>query len=114
MSYYQRIRDLREDKDLNQAEVAQDLNMHKTTYCRYEQGISTPPLDIAVMIAKYYNVSIDYIAGITNDKGGKHQVSREEAEILSKYNDLSERRKGRIIQLLEMLTEEQRQEQKQP
>lgn len=112
MSYYQRIKDLREDKDLRQEDIAKQLNMHKTTYCRYEQGISTPTLDVAVLFAKYYNVSLDYIAGITQDKGGIHNITKEEAEIIGKYNELSDIRKGRVIQLLEMLTEEQKQENK--
>lgn len=110
MSYYQRIKDLREDNDLRQEDTAKIFNMHKTTYCRYEQGISTPTLDIVVQLAKYYKVSIDYIAGLTNDKGGLHQISTEEAQIISKYNALSDIRKGRVLQILDMLTEEQEQE----
>ena len=110
MSYYQRIKDLREDSDLRQEDIAKIFNMHKTTYCRYEQGISTPTLDIIVEIAKYYKVSIDYIAGLTNDKGGLHKNSKEENELLSKYNALSDKRKGRVLQLIDMLTEEQQNE----
>lgn len=112
MSYYQRIKDLREDTDKTQGEIANDLNMHKTTYCRYEQGISTPTLDIAVMIANHYKVSLDYIAGLTNDKGGLHKNTTAEQEILSKYNALSDIRKGRVLQLLDMLTEEQKAEER--
>lgn len=61
---YKRIRDLREDADKTQAEVATDIGLYTTTYQRYERGEREIPLDIAVCLAKYYNVSLDYIAGL--------------------------------------------------
>ncbi len=61
---YQRIRDLREDADLTQKQVADILFMQRTTYTRYESGEREIPLNIAIMLAKLYNVSIDYLAGI--------------------------------------------------
>lgn len=64
---YRRIRDLREDADLSQRELAEILHMHKTTYSRYETGVRELPLNIAILIAKYYNVSLDYLAGLTNN-----------------------------------------------
>lgn len=62
---YQRIKDLREDADKTQAEVAASLGLYTTTYQRYERGEREIPLDIAICLAKYYNVSLDYIAGLT-------------------------------------------------
>lgn len=67
MPYYQRLRDLREDNDLTQTQLVQKLNMHKTTYTNYEQGKRDMPFEIAIKIAKFYNVSLDYLAGITNE-----------------------------------------------
>ena len=61
---YQRIRDLREDADLSQRELAEMLHMHKTTYARYESGEREIPLNIAVNLAKFYKVSLDYLAGM--------------------------------------------------
>ena len=61
---YPRIRDLREDADKTQAEVAADIGLYTTTYQRYERGEREIPLDIAVCLAKYYNISLDYISGI--------------------------------------------------
>ena len=61
---YQRIRDLKEDADKTQAEVAADIGLYTTTYQRYERGEREIPLDIAVCLAKYYNISLDYISGI--------------------------------------------------
>lgn len=68
MQYYPRLRDLREDMDLTQDELVKILNMHKTTYTNYEQGKREPPFDLIIKLAKLYNVSIDYIAGLTNVK----------------------------------------------
>lgn len=65
--YYPRLRDLREDKDLTQDELVQILGMHKTTYTNYEQGKREIPFDLAIRLARFYNVTLDYIAGITND-----------------------------------------------
>ena len=64
MEIYNRIKDLREDKDLKQAEIAEILGMHVTQYRRYEAGEVTVPLWFAVEIAKFYNVTLDYIAGL--------------------------------------------------
>ena len=68
MAKYQRIRDLREDMELSQGEAAQRLHMHKTTYARYEQGTREIPFNVAIKIAAFYNVSLDYLAGLTNNK----------------------------------------------
>ncbi|MBE6904303.1 MAG: helix-turn-helix transcriptional regulator [Ruminococcaceae bacterium] len=65
---YSRIRDLREDNDLTQAQIAKIIHMHKTTYVRYESGEREIPLNIAILLAEYYNVSLDYLAGRTNKK----------------------------------------------
>lgn len=66
MSYYPRLKDLREDRDLTQKQLVEILNMHKTTYTNYEQGLREIPFDLVIRLAKLYNVSIDYIAGLTN------------------------------------------------
>ena len=68
MEKYQRIRDLREDKDLKQSEVAEKLNLQREVYRRYETGQREIPFNIAILIAELYNVSLDYIAGRTNNK----------------------------------------------
>lgn len=65
---YDRIRDLREDADLSQGDMAQELFMHRTTYVRYETGQREIPLNIAVLIANYHKVSLDYLAGLKQEK----------------------------------------------
>lgn len=78
---YTRLRDLREDKDLSQTECAKIGYISKNSYIRYENGERTPPLDVVVTYAKFYNVSIDYIAGLTNDKGGLHKKQEKNINI---------------------------------
>ncbi len=65
---YQRIRDLREDSDKTQTEVAKELNLYPTQYRRYETAGTPIPADFIEKIAKLYNVSADYVLGLTNDK----------------------------------------------
>jgi transcriptional regulator with XRE-family HTH domain len=65
---YNRIKDLREDADLSQKGIADILHMHKTTYTRYETGEREIPFNIAILLAQYYKVSLDYLAGLTNEK----------------------------------------------
>ena len=67
MPYYRRLRDLREDHDLTQTQLVEQLHMHKTTYTNYEQGKRDLPLTVAVKIAKFYGVSLDYLAGLSNN-----------------------------------------------
>ena len=67
VAYYPRLRDLREDQDLTQEQLVALLKMHKTTYTNYEQGKREPPFALIIKLAKFYNVSIDYIAGLTDD-----------------------------------------------
>ncbi len=67
MQYYPRLRDLREDKDLTQEQLVRILQMHKTTYTNYEQGKREPPFELIIKLAKLYQVSIDYIAGLTDN-----------------------------------------------
>ncbi len=61
---YQRIRDLREDKDMTQDELAKALGMWLNTYRNYEVGNREPPFSVMIELAKYYNVSLDYLAGL--------------------------------------------------
>lgn len=58
---YKRIRDLREDHDLKQQDMAAILNITQSTYSRYESGLYDPPTDILIKLADFYHTSIDYI-----------------------------------------------------
>ena len=67
MGYYRRIRDLREDHDLTQRQLAAKLGMTQTQYFRYEQGYRDVPSDILIALADLYQTSTDYILGRTDD-----------------------------------------------
>ncbi len=64
---YPRIRDLREDKDLNQTQVAKILGMSQTGYSKYETGENDIPTQILIKLSIFYNVSVDYLLGQTNN-----------------------------------------------
>ncbi len=61
-----RIRDLREDHDKTQKEIAADLLVDQSLYSKYERGVRALPLELAVKLAVYYNVSLDYLVGLTD------------------------------------------------
>ncbi|WP_175471414.1 helix-turn-helix domain-containing protein [Fontibacillus panacisegetis] len=63
---YKRIRGLREDRDLNQQQLAHYLNISQATYSRYENGNLDVPSSVLIKLSEYYGVSIDYILGQTN------------------------------------------------
>lgn len=66
--YFQRLRDLREDMDLKQTQIAELLQIKQTVYSRYERGFQTIPIEHLLVLADFYNVSTDYILGRTNFK----------------------------------------------
>ena len=68
MKYTERIRELREDNDFNQTEIAEILNVRQKTYSDYELGKTRIPIDSIIKLAKHYNVSLDYICGVSNIK----------------------------------------------
>lgn len=68
MYYYKRLRDLREDNDLTQKVISEMLGITIQQYSLYERGDREIPFHHVITLAKYYNVSIDYIAGLTNKK----------------------------------------------
>ncbi|HBC27339.1 MAG TPA: XRE family transcriptional regulator [Ruminococcaceae bacterium] len=68
MKYIDRIRALREDRDLTQTDVANLLNIGQKTYSDYELGKTRIPLDSMLVPAKYYDVSMDYLSGASNIK----------------------------------------------
>ncbi len=65
---YKRIRDLREDCDLNQTQVAQMLGMSQTGYSKYETGENDLPTSVLIKLADFYDTSIDYLLNRTDEK----------------------------------------------
>lgn len=62
---YQRIRDLREDRDLKQRQLAEYLNCSQQVYSNYELGQRGIPTDVLIQLSAFYNVSVDYLLGLT-------------------------------------------------
>ncbi len=65
---YRRVRELREDSDLLQKDLAEYLCCSQVCYSRYELGLRDIPTEVLIKLAKYYDISIDYILGITDTK----------------------------------------------
>lgn len=70
MYYYQRLRDLREDEDMTQKQIAALLYTTAQQYSLWERGEREIPFHHAITLAKHYRVSLDYLAGLTNKKRG--------------------------------------------
>lgn len=65
---YPRLRNLREDKDLSQTQMAKILGMLQTGYSKYETGENDIPTSILIKLARYHNTSVDYLLGLTDKK----------------------------------------------
>ena len=109
MEKYERLRDLREDKDMKQWQIAEILEMKQEQYQRYESGKRETPLHIMIKLAEYYDVSLDYLAGRTNDKGGLHcnYLDQEEKELLSCWKQLSSKQKRSVMEILDNYIEKE-------
>lgn len=68
MNWQSRIRSLREDNDYTQIQIAKILNVGQRTYADYELGKTRIPVDSLIKLAKYYNVDMNYITGVSNNK----------------------------------------------
>lgn len=66
--YFKNLEDLRVDNDLTQQDVANILHCQREVYRRYEKGTRELPLSYAIILAQYYNVSLDYLVGLSNKK----------------------------------------------
>ena len=104
MSFYQRTKDLREDADKTQTDIANYLGTTAQYYGKYEKGEREIPFSRAIELADYYNVSLDYLAG-RNTEDMKFDTSLQEDEILllSHFRSLTERNKGKAELFIEQL-----------
>lgn len=107
MAKYNRIKDLREDCDKTQQELADYLGTSSQHYGKYELGEAEIPFERAIMLAKYYNVSLDYIAGLTNNKRGLSQgsLSEKQQELIEFIGKLSDEERAKLEKLLKIISE---------
>ncbi|MGN1481891.1 helix-turn-helix domain-containing protein [Porcipelethomonas sp.] len=104
MAFYQRLKDLKEDADLTQKDVADIIGVSINHYGKYERGETDIPFEKALKLAEYYNVSLDYIAGRTNKKYNFNELPKDSSYFLALYNRLTSENKSRIEErMLEML-----------
>lgn len=102
---YPRLKDLREDKDLSQADVANKINTSQSYYAQYENGKRPIPFERVIELADFYNVSLDYIAGRSKNKQDTTKDSTT-AALIQKINTLSDKQRKAVLQCIEALTEE--------
>lgn len=107
--YYQRLKDLKEDKDLKQREVAEIIGVAENHYGKYERGEVDITFGRVIKLAEYYDVSLDYIAGRTNDKGGLHcnYIEPEEKELLRCWKQLNSKQKRSVMEILDNYIEKE-------
>jgi len=105
VAYYQRIRDLREDSDATQQRLAEYLGTSSQHYGKYENGNAEIPFERAIMLAEYYGVSLDYIAGLTNNKKGlsASSLTDEQQELLTFVSGLSQEERCLLKRLIRRL-----------
>ena len=105
MAHYPRIRDLREDSDKKQSELAEYLGTTTQYYGLYEKGANEISFERAIMLAKYYNISLDYIAGLTNNKKSlsTESISQEPQELLEFIKTLTANDKKHLLELSSLI-----------
>lgn len=101
MAFYQRIKDLREDADKTQSEIADYLGTTAQYYGKYEKGEREIPFSRAIQLADFYEISLDYIAGRKNYSGN---LTTDEEKLIENWRLLSERSKGKVEYLISELT----------
>ena len=105
MAYYRRIRELREDSDKTQREVAEYLGTPYQYYAVYEKGGSEISFERAIALAKYYNVSLDYLAGLTDVKinSSVNSVSESKQALINEIDSMTDDEKRLLNSLLQKL-----------
>ena len=104
MGKYYRLKNLREDHDLTQKQLSDKLYMQLTQYRRYETGERELSLELAIALSKFYGVSIDYLAGISDKiKYSESDITPEEFELVKSYRNLSSQDKAKLISISKIL-----------
>jgi transcriptional regulator with XRE-family HTH domain len=93
-----RICDLREDADMSQKELAAMLNLKSSAISKYEKGLTQPSISALIKIAEIFNVSVDYLLGLSSIKNpySSDKFTPKEAEIITKYRKLTKENQIRI------------------
>ncbi|MCM1179238.1 MAG: helix-turn-helix domain-containing protein [Clostridium sp.] len=107
------IQNLREESGMLQSELAKQLGLGRTTISNYENNYSYPDLDTLISLSKLFNVSTDYLLGISNVRHRSNTASEEEAKILNYYKRLnSENRDYAAGEMIRLYREQEAQKKK--
>ena len=106
MNHYQRIKDLREDADLTQEEIAHRLGTTKQQISKYETGLQMMPITRYIELAITYSVSLDYLAGLVDEKESVQDIHRtissSEYQIIEQFRKQPKHIKEAILKLLKL------------
>jgi len=99
------LRVLRKLKDMTQDNMAKLFNINRTTYGKWEQGLHTPDTEMLVELANYFNVTIDYLLGVSNNTQTNVQVKHDYLELIKKYDALDPHGKELVNLIIDKETE---------
>jgi transcriptional regulator with XRE-family HTH domain len=101
--FHIRLKQLRKSKKIMSKELASILNLTQHTVQNYEKGIREPKFDTLVTIAKYFNVSLDYLFGLTDDPVLREEELSEEWKIVGKIFLLSEENRKQVVDYIDFI-----------
>ena len=110
MNFTKRLCELREENGIKQSKLAEILNLKPSAISKYETGLTQPGIPTIIKIAEIFNVSVDYLLGVSSIKNPytKENFSPQEAEIITRYRKLSKENKIRIDERISTLIDSQR------
>ncbi|MEA4988112.1 MAG: RstR family transcriptional repressor [Anaerovorax sp.] len=111
MDFGKGLKELRKEKKLTQAQVAEHLDVSVSTYTKYETGVNEPDITMIKKIAKFFNVSIDYLLGestyLDTTENLATVLSKDQQELHEIYMSLNPRNQGKLIERGKVILEEQ-------
>lgn len=100
-----RLKELRQSRSLYQKDIAAHLGIDRTTYVKYENGSSEPPLDALIELCKYYSVSLDYLVGLTDSSGSEcseNMYTDIEKKLILDFRSMNKQGRDYILQTMAM------------
>ena len=110
MDFPTRLNELREEKDMPQARLAEMLNLKASAISKYEKGLTQPSISTLIKLAELFKVSTDYLIGISSLRNpyAQEKLAPKEAEIISRYRMLTHENKIRMDERLSAMLDHQR------
>ena len=110
MKFANRLSELREDNDVKQSDLAKMLSLKPSAISKYETGLTQPNLSTIIKIAEIFNVSVDYLLGVSSVKNPytKENFTPMECEIITRYRKLNKENKIRVDERISAMLDGQR------